>query len=189
MTVYDESHTSLITVITEDHRALERVFTELESRAGTPEYRRNLADHAIAEMVRHMTTKEQFMYPAIRQTVENGDVAADRALEYHAQIEQLLKEFEAVDSTDPRFDQLLGQITMVFRDHVEYEEMDLMPRLQVACTAETIQELGRKVLIAKATAPTRPHPSTPDNPPANRIVDPGVGLIDKVRDVLTRRQT
>lgn len=43
----------LVTVITNDHRAVERIFTELESGRGSPRQRRDLADHMITELVRH----------------------------------------------------------------------------------------------------------------------------------------
>ncbi|MQA02628.1 MAG: hypothetical protein GEV07_07875 [Streptosporangiales bacterium] len=34
-------------------------------------------------------------------------------------------------------------------------------------------------------APTRPHPSAPDSPPANKLLAPPTGLVDRVRDALT----
>ncbi|MER7864288.1 hypothetical protein ABTX61_34640 [Amycolatopsis japonica] len=43
----------LVTVITEDHRAFERIFKELESGKGGDRHRKDLADHLIAELVRH----------------------------------------------------------------------------------------------------------------------------------------
>jgi hypothetical protein len=48
-------------------------------------------------------------------------------------------------------------------------------------------ELGEKFEKSKKLAPTRPHPSAPDRPPANKILGPGVGLIDRMRDALSGR--
>src|SRR3954467_8832763 len=42
--------------------------------------------------------------------------------------------------------------------------------------------------MAKKTAPTRPHPSAPDKPPANKLLAPGGGLVDRVRHALSGRQ-
>ena len=39
----------------------------------------------------------------------------------------------------------------------------------------------------KAIAPTRPHPSAPDTPPLNKILAPGAGLVDRIRDKITGR--
>lgn len=50
-----------------------------------------------------------------------------------------------------------------------------------------LRDLGEKVLTAKDAAPTQPHPSSPKQPPANLVLDPGAGLVDKVRDGLSGR--
>jgi len=183
------AETDLISVITADHRHVERVFAELESGRGTPEHRRNLADHVIAELVRHSVAEEQFMYPAARKYLENGDELADHETEEHAEAEEVMKQLEDVPATDPRFDELLGRLMDDIRHHIEDEEQDLLPKLQSACSAEELRDLGEKVERAKKTAPTRPHPSAPDRPPMNLVLDTGAGFIDKIRDGLSGRHT
>ena len=42
---------------------------------------------------------------------------------------------------------------------------------------------------AKKLAPTRPHPNSPNNEVFHKLVGPGVGLMDRVRDKLTGRTT
>lgn len=54
---------NLVTAITSDHRAVEAVFEELRSGAGSPQHRRDQTDHAIAELVRHCVGEEQYVYP------------------------------------------------------------------------------------------------------------------------------
>jgi hypothetical protein len=49
--------------------------------------------------------------------------------------------------------------------------------------------VGNRVELAEEAAPTRPHPATPSSPPWNKIVDPAVAVVDKLRDVVTRRTT
>jgi hemerythrin superfamily protein len=180
---------NLISVITQDHREVEAVFQELESGAGTPEHRRDLADHVIAELVRHSVAEEQYMYPAAREALEGGDELADHELEEHAEAEKLMKELDGLDPTDPRFDELLGTLMSDIRHHIEEEESDLLPKLQAACSEEQLQDLGQKVVRAKKMAPTHPHPSAPDTPPANKILAPGAALVDRLRDALTGRET
>ncbi|WP_216207389.1 hemerythrin domain-containing protein [Amycolatopsis aidingensis] len=182
-----QQNRDLISVITEDHRAVERVFTELESRSGSPQHRRDLADHVIAELVRHSVAEEQYLYPAARKHLPNGEEIAEHEIAEHSEAERTMKELEDVQPTDPRFDQLLGQLMSDIRHHVEDEENDLLPKLQAACSEQELRELGEEVLRAKEIAPTRPHPSAPDTPPMNRILDPGAGLIDKIRDGLSGR--
>ncbi|HJQ48606.1 MAG TPA: hemerythrin domain-containing protein [Amycolatopsis sp.] len=175
----------LISVIISDHRAVEQVFIQLESGHGSPEHRRELADHIITELVRHSVAEEQFMYPAARRRLPGGDELADHEIQEHAEAEQLMKQLEDVPATDPRFQQLLGKLMNAIRHHVEDEEAVLLSKLQRACTPEELRDLGEKVERAKRFAPTRPHPGAPDRPPANLILDPGMGLIDRMRDALS----
>jgi hypothetical protein len=102
-------------------------------------------------------------------------------------VEKLLKELEGRDAEDPRFDDLVARLRLAVSEHVRDEEGRLFPLLAAACTAEALDALGDKVRAAKKTAPTRPHPSAPDKPPANRILAPGVGLVDRARDLLSGR--
>jgi hypothetical protein len=47
----------------------------------------------------------------------------------------------------------------------------------------------RQVEELMKRAPTRPHPSAPDHPPFNKLLAPGAGLVDRVRDTLSGRST
>ncbi|PRX43687.1 hemerythrin HHE cation binding domain-containing protein [Prauserella shujinwangii] len=179
----------LISVIVNDHREVEQVFTELERGGGDSRHRRALVDHVIAELVRHSVAEEQYMYPAARKNLANGDQVADHEIAEHAEAEQLMKQLEDLDPDDPKFEQLLGELMGAIRHHVEDEENDLLPKLRNALSEEELRELGQQVVKAKERAPTRPHPGAPDKPPANRILDPGAGLIDRMRDRLAGRQS
>jgi hemerythrin-like domain-containing protein len=179
--------TGLVDVIVADHRDFERAFAELERGEGTPEHRRQLADHVIAELVRHSVAEEQFMYPAARKALPNGDELAEHEIAEHSEAERLMKALEGVDPPDPRFDELLGQLIKDVRHHIEDEEQDLLPELARNCSAEELQDLGRKIVQAKKIAPTRPHPAAPDRPPANLLLAPGAGLVDRLRDALSGR--
>jgi len=181
--------TDLVSVITSDHREVESVFKELESKEGSPSHRRDLADHVIAELVRHSVAEEQYMYPAARKVLPDGDQVADHELEEHAEAEQVMKDLDGLAPEDPEFDRLLGKLMADIRHHIEEEETDLLPKLQAACSSDDLMDLGEKVLRAKAVAPTRPHPSAPDKPPMNKLLGPGASLVDRMRDALSDRAT
>lgn len=178
---------NLVDVITSDHRDVEALFGELESGSGSPEHRRDLADHVIAELVRHSVAEEMYMYPAVREHVPGGEKIADHELSEHAEAEEIMKELEGLDATDSRFDKCLGELMQTIRHHVSEEESDLLPKLAAACGAEKLDDLGSKVVNAKKVAPTRPHPSAPNTPPANFVIGAGVGLVDRLRDGLSSR--
>jgi hemerythrin superfamily protein len=184
-----QTRSDVVTVLTDDHRAVEHVFRELESRQGDMQHRRALTDHVIAELVRHSVAEEQYLYPAARKALPDGDTVADHEISEHAEAERTMKDLDGLDPTDPRFDELLDKLMTEIRHHVEDEETDLFPRLRQTCSETELVDLGEKIVRAKRAAPTRPHPSAPDKPPMNKILAPGAGLIDKVRDALSGRTT
>lgn len=179
----------LVQLIIQDHRELERSFAELERAAQSPDYRRQLLDHVIADVTRHSVAKEQFLYPTAADKVSGGKQLVERELKDNAEAERLMKDLEDVDPADAKFDQLTGRLIADLRQHFQHEEEQLLPRVKKACSPEELRTLGNSVALAKEVAPTRPHPAAPDKPPANLVIGPGVGIIDRVRDVLSGRQT
>lgn len=177
----------MIGALIQDHRAVDKAFSELESGRGSPEQRRDLADHIITELVRHSVAEEQYLYPTAREVLPNGDEVADHEIEEHAEAERLMKQLEKADSSTSEFTELANKLISSIRHHVDEEENHLFPKLRAACSAEKLNELGTKIEQAKETAPTRPHPAAPDRPPMNKLLAPGAGLVDRARDVLTGR--
>ncbi len=177
----------LIDVIIQDHRNVESAFRDYENGGLSQEQLRDLAAYIIIELVRHSAAEEQYVYPAAREVLPDGDDIADHEIQEHAEAERVMKELEGVHPGDPAFDRLTRQLIDDIRHHVGDEEQDLLPRLKNNCTPEQLQDLGTKFLLAKDSAPTRPHPSAPDRPPANLILDPGVGMVDRLRDALAGR--
>ncbi len=183
----DSAGTDVIRLLKTDHREVEAMFAELETVTRDPETRKDLADKVIMELIRHAVAEEQYLYPAVRKALPNGDEVADHELEEHAEAEKTMNELDKLQPTDSTFETVLTRLITQIRHHVEEEEGDLFPQLAESCSPEELAELGRKVETAKAAAPTRPHPMAPDRPPFNKLLGPGAGLVDKVRDALTGR--
>src|SRR3954453_11395637 len=106
-----QTERDVVDVLMTDHREVETIFVELESRQGTPEHRRQLADVVIAELVRHAVAEEAYVYPAARKALPDGDQLAEHEISEHSDAERTMKELETVDSSDPRFDELLTKLT------------------------------------------------------------------------------
>ncbi|MFI9155295.1 hemerythrin domain-containing protein [Streptomyces sp. NPDC053367] len=171
-----------------DHREVEDLFARIEALpSGDRNQRKMYADQVTMELVRHSVAEEAYLYPAVREHIAGGDAMADRELEDHAKAERIMKDLEGCEADDPEFDRLMGDLMTEIRAHVADEEQNLFPMLRAACSPETLDDLGDKVRTAKKTAPTRPHPSAPDKPPANKLLAPGMGLVDRMRDALTGR--
>ncbi|MDR7300208.1 hemerythrin domain-containing protein [Haloactinomyces albus] len=177
----------MIGMLIADHRSVEEAFQEFESGDGAPEQRRNLIDHIITELVRHSVAEEQYLYPVARESLPDGNEIADHEIAEHAEAEQTMKQLEGLDPNDEQFTTTAGELISSIRHHVQDEENDLFPKLRQSCSNERLEELGGKIQQAKDTAPTRPHPSSPTQPPMNKLLDPGTGLVDRARDALTGR--
>ncbi|MET8942801.1 hemerythrin domain-containing protein [Streptomyces sp. NPDC004542] len=178
---------NVIDELVTDHREVENLFGKIEALPSGDRKRKIYADQATMELVRHSVAEEAYLYPAVREHVEGGGALADKELEDHAKAEQLMKDLESREADDPEFDRLMTALMSGIRTHVSDEEQNLFPRLRAACPADALNELGDKVRQAKKTAPTRPHPAAPDKPPAHKMLAPGVGLVDRLRDALSGR--
>ncbi|MER7775834.1 hemerythrin domain-containing protein [Streptomyces sp. NPDC096191] len=175
------------TELTTDHREVEELFGKIEALPPGDEQRKKYADQAVIELVRHSVAEEAYLYPALREFLPDGDTIADKEIEDHAEAERTMKALEGVDAGDAEFDRLIGELMTEIRSHVRDEEENLFPRLRSVTSEDELMKLGDKVRQAKKTAPTRPHPSAPDTPPANKLLAPGAGMVDRIRDALTGR--
>ncbi|GHD87536.1 hemerythrin domain-containing protein [Streptomyces naganishii] len=173
--------------LTTDHREVEEIFAQIEALPIGDKRRKDLADQATIELVRHSVAEEMHLYPAVRRHLPDGDAIADREIQDHSEAEQTMKDLEGCEADDPQFDQLMSRLMREIREHVTDEEQNLFPRLRQAASPEDLEKLGEKVRSAKKTAPTRPHPSAPDTPPANKLLAPGAGMVDRIRDALSGR--
>ncbi|MER6840203.1 hemerythrin domain-containing protein [Streptomyces platensis] len=178
---------NIIDELTTDHREVEDLFGQIEASPSGQEERKHLIDEVTIELVRHSVAEEQYLYPAVREHVANGDAMADKELKDHSEVEKILKKLEGCSADDPQMDQLFLTLKESVTRHVQDEESNLFPQLRTACSAQTLDTLGEKIRTAKKMAPTRPHPSAPVTPPANKLLAPGAGLVDRARDFVTGR--
>ncbi len=100
-----------------------------------------------------------------------------------------MKELEGVDAGEARFEELLRELEATLRDHIDDEEADQFPQLRARIPHDELVQMAGKVETAKKMAPTRPHPSAPNAELFHKLVGPGVGLVDRLRDKLTGRST
>ncbi|MFI1353055.1 hemerythrin domain-containing protein [Streptomyces sp. NPDC020898] len=177
----------VIDELTADHREVEEFFSKIEALPPGDKNRKLYADQATMELVRHSVAEEEYLYPAVRAHVAGGDALADKEIEDHSKAELIMKDLESCEADTPGFDRLVTSLMSEVRAHIAEEEKDLFPRLRASCPTDDLAELGDKVRRAKKLAPTRPHPSAPDEPPASKLLAPGVGAIDRLRDAVTGR--
>jgi hemerythrin superfamily protein len=178
----------VIDILTSDHRDVTALIGEIWTITD-PMIRRDLTDTAISELVRHAVAEEMYVYPAMRKHLPDGDKAVEHDIEEHKELEQAMKQLEDVDVNSAEFEQALRKLETLLADHVQDEESEQFPELRRRIPHEELVELAGKVETAKKLAPTRPHPGAPNNQLFHKLVGPGVGLVDRLKDKLTGRAT
>jgi hemerythrin superfamily protein len=178
----------VIDVLIADHRDVTALIGEIWAVKDTM-IRRDLTDTAISELVRHAVAEEMYVYPAMRKYLADGDKAVQHDVEEHDELERTMKQLEAADVSTPEFEEALRRLEALLADHVQDEESEQFPELRRRVPQDELTELAGKVRTAKRLAPTRPHPDAPNGELFHKLVGPGVGLVDRLRDKLTGRAT
>ena len=178
----------VVDVLSTDHREALDLIRQIKGTVDA-EQRRDLADTLISEIVRHAVAEEMYVYPAIRKHLPNGEEVAKHDADEHKELEQAMKKLEGADADSAEFSQLIDEFETSLRHHVNDEETDQFPELRARIPREELVEMAGKVEGAKKLAPTRPHPLAPNSQLFHKLVGPGVGMVDRLRDKLTGRST
>jgi len=182
----------VIEVLTHDHAEVEQMFTQLQTLRGVTgegaqSQRKDLVDQVTIELVRHSVAEEAEVYPRVAAKI--SDAEAEHAKHEHAEAEEIMKRLEKLQPDDPTFDDELAALMQGVREHVAEEEGQMFPHMREVFSQEELVELGARVEAVKKIAPTRPHPSAPDEPPGDKLLGPVAGLLDRMRDAVSKRGT
>jgi hypothetical protein len=179
---------SMIDQLTDEHAQIEALCSDLRTAISQRRPYRRVAEVLAATLSRHLSIEEQYLYPTVRGTTVDGYALVDEDLAAGTTLLRTLKRFQSATDDDTRL-RAVDAIGEQVRHHTLRATRELFPRLTRSCTPIELVRLGNRLDVAREAAPTRPHPATPVTPPANKVIDPCVGVVDKVRDVLTRRVT
>jgi hypothetical protein len=188
MTKSDTTGRDVVEILTADHEEMVELIGQIK-QTSDPRQRRDLTDTVIAEVMRHAVAEEMFVYPAVEQHVPNGAEQVEHDKREHQEIVEIMKQLESIDASDPAFMTSIQKLEAQLRHHAEDEEREQFPQLRAHIARERLVTMGDKVQTAKKLAPTRPHPSAPHSALFHKTIGPGVGMVDRLRDMLTSRQT
>ena len=175
-----------ISMLKDDHKAVERLFKRFE-KAGDRAYaeKREVVDRIIEELSVHAAVEEQLFYPVTRATVPKTEDIALESLEEHHIVKWVLSELDGMNPKDERFDAKVTVLIENVRHHVEEEESDYFPKVRDELGRAALNDLGEAMAAAKKTAPTHPHPRSPDTPPGTLVAGTAVGVVDRVGDTVS----
>lgn len=180
-----------IELLKHDHRMVEQLLRDYNATGGPPggdEQRRGVVEIMVRELSKHAALEEVLFYPLAKQLLAgDGADAVDRSLEVHASVKTLLHQLDNLSAGDSKEAELMAQLGDAARRHITDDEQQLMPLVRDAADERALTELGDEIDKAKSTAPTRPHPHAPDEPPVLTMAAPVVAIYDRLRDRLQGR--
>ncbi|MFI9545708.1 hemerythrin domain-containing protein [Streptomyces sp. NPDC052016] len=138
----------LITLVTTDHRELDRLFDMMQTDRSS----RPLAlPLAVAMLEAHSEAEEDRVYPAVASEAGEKE-EAEHAAEEHHEAESLGKHLLEMDWESEEFDRALEQWIGAVRHHVEEEENEILPALREAVDSERLRELGLEFATRRSRA-------------------------------------
>ena len=168
--------TDAIELLRSDHDELRRLLSALETDSG------GLVAQLVMATSGHEAIEEQYFWPLVRRRVQNGPRLADEAVSQEQEVKHLLDLLEKHGSGAP-----LHQVITVTRAHIDFEETQVWPGVQLALSEQELGDLGAQLEQAKRLAPTRPHPHMPCTPEVLKVAAPIAGAADRIRDALGGR--
>ncbi len=177
-----------LTLLKNDHKTVKGLFNKFDKLGDrATKSKREIVDKIIEELSIHAAIEEQVFYPAIREAVPDTEDEVLESLEEHHIVKWTLSELDGMDPEHERFEPKTTVLIESVRHHVTEEETELFPQVREALGRKQLAELGEAMAAAKETAPTRPHPLSPDTPPGNLVAGVGAAVLDKARGAVKKR--
>jgi len=172
-----------IQTLISEHRKVDGLFESFQKAQGNQKEQLVIAHHVIKELSVHSAIEEQVLYPLMRKKLKNGNTIADESLKEHAEAKKVLYDIDQMTAEDPQLQTKFQTLIKDIREHVKEEEEVRFPELRSTMTSDELAQLAQQLENHRKFAPTRPHPSAPDQPPANIMANMGAAAVDKARDM------
>jgi hemerythrin superfamily protein len=170
-----------VVLLTRQHDVVRDLFEQFDKLSSRPSKKKDdLVQGIVHNLVKHAEIEETVFYPAVREALDGIEEEIHDDLEEHHAAELLLRELDHHTSEHERFDAKVGVLKMNVLHHMEDEEQELFPRVVEQIDEEERRKLGGAMLTAWKMAPDRPHPHSPDTPPANVLLSLPAKTVDLV---------
>ena len=104
----------------------------------------------------------------VRNSLTDGDELADRAVGQEDAAKQVLHALNNAEPDQSDFEEMVTTIVGDGREHIEFEQNEVWPKVRAMVAEGDLAELGEKMAKANKAAPKRPHPATPSKPGCGR---------------------
>jgi len=174
---------NVIDIIKYEHRFVDSLFNDWKSVSDLKQ-KQGIAHNIIKLLSIHGACEEMTIYPFLKTKGDKGTQLVDHALTEHTKMKQDLYELDSMSVDEAGFDSKFAQTVADTVHHVKEEESEsgLLVTLSSLASANELAELRKQFIAAKSFAPSRPHPSAPNEPPANKVANAATVPLDAVRD-------
>src|SRR5690242_14049432 len=149
--------TDAIVLLKEDHKQIKRLFRDFDAAGENATKRKGELVSKIIELLTvHTYIENEVMYPEVRRLVPDLEDDVLESYEEHHVADLLVMELVAMSPDAERFDAKTTVLIENVSHHIEEEEQEWFPKVREALGRKQLQELGEKLLEAKAKAPTSP---------------------------------
>ena len=123
-----------IQLLREDHRTVEKLFSEFEKADGDDPYARQaIVGRTCTKLKIHAAVEEELFYPALREAFEEDDASLiDEAEVEHDTAKQLIARLESLDAEDPHYTATFTVLSEYIKHHVKEEENEIFPKAKRA---------------------------------------------------------
>jgi hemerythrin superfamily protein len=172
----------VISLLLEDHEEAKKLLSAVERNTGKA--RQGAFQQLVYALARHETAEEEVVYPTLRTIDDAAGAVADARIKEEEEANRLLADLEKLDVDSTEFGAKFGQLQKAVEAHADAEERLVFPLVRRARSEGDLEKLGKVLELAKATAPTHPHPNVPGTATANLVAGPLAAVIDRARDAI-----
>src|SRR6476660_6542071 len=149
--------TDAIVLLREDHNEIRRLFKRFEKAAeDATDTKGEIVEGIIELLTVHTYLENEVMYPEVRRLVPDLEDDVLESYEEHHVSDLLVMELVAMSPDAERFDAKTTVLIENVSHHIEEEEQEWFPKVREALGRKQLQDLGARLLEAKAAAPTSP---------------------------------
>jgi hemerythrin-like domain-containing protein len=149
--------TDAIVLLKQDHKEILKAFRDFENAGEKATAKKGkLVDKIIELLTVHTYIENEVMYPRVRELLPDLEDDIDESYEEHHVADLLVVELDAMKPDAERFDAKTTVLIENVRHHIEEEEDEWFPKVREGLGRKQLQDIGAKMLEAKARAPKRP---------------------------------
>jgi hemerythrin-like domain-containing protein len=141
-----------IAMLMDDHRAVKKLLSELESTTERGvKTREELFTRIKADLTIHEIIEEEIFYPALKEHPKAKDIVLE-AYEEHNVVDTLMGELSSLPFDDERWGAKAKVMQENIEHHIEEEEGDMFKKARQIFDEAELEELGNRMAQRRASA-------------------------------------